>query len=1061
MINKVKCDLKKVDYIFHIADIHLRNWKRHKEFKEVFDKMFKAVDELPPNSIITVGGDIVHAKTDMSPELINMVSYLFNGLASRRPTIVITGNHDANLNNNHRLDALTPIIEANNHPNLFYLRNSGLFEIGDIAVSVMSLLDEPDKYVTYDKIKQPDKYKKLVALYHGTIANSKVDSGLVLSHGLDWSTFAGFDVVPLGDIHKRQVLSEQDPAIFYPGSLVQQNYGEVFEDHGYALIDLTDPDKVLYTFHDIQNDYGYYTLDVDSGIVPTNLPLTTKTNLRVRTTNTDSSQLKRVLATIRKEYRIKDVIVQRLDKGANGSASNMLEGALNQGDVRNVQYQNQLVSEYLGAQGYDDDTIAKVLELNKRLNQEINLPEQARNVIWKPKRFEFSNMFSYGDGNVVDFGTKQGTCGIFAPNHAGKSAVLDALCFCLFDQSFRASKAEQVLNRKRDSFDCKFNFELGGFDYFVEKKAYRYKSGALKGKLRVDVDFWMINGEGERVSLNGEQRRDTNYIIQSYVGTYDDFILTALSLQGNNSNFIDKTQGERKDLLANFLDVTIFDSLYELANKNNRKAAIALEEYQKQDFETRLGDAERSKDEYEEKHEKASVQLEEVSAEMQAISDKLLDLNKELQPCKGDGLDLDKLETSLAQAEESLVEWEETCETSQLTYKDFERDHSAKCYEIEQKKKLFDTNLYNDYQSEVASKIMLDKELDTIKLTTKNKLEKLSKLNEHEYDPNCKFCVSNVFVQDAMQTKKELEEDKRTVGEFLQKRKECVDFLEQNAFIQEQADELNAMIKEKEALDLKRTTASVGLERAKSHRDKLKGQIKDIEADIKLYYESVAILDNNKTIQDEISKLNKEKNVVAVSLSKLNNTVKDYHGKMQVANETIRECNRIITRMQELLAEQEAYDLYCKAMYKDGIPYTLISKAVPYIQQHTNNILNQIIDFTVELETDGKNINAFICYDDDKWPLELSSGMERFMASIAIRIALIKVTNLPKPDFIAIDEGLGVLDSSNLNSMHTLFTHMKDMFRFSLVISHIDVVRDMVDTILSIDKKDDQSYISC
>jgi DNA repair exonuclease SbcCD ATPase subunit len=165
--------------------------------------------------------------------------------------------------------------------------------------------------------------------------------------------------------------------------------------------------------------------------------------------------------------------------------------------------------------------------------------------------------------------------------------------------------------------------------------------------------------------------------------------------------------------------------------------------------------------------------------------------------------------------------------------------------------------------------------------------------------------------------------------------------------------------------------------------------------------------------------------------------------------------------MQQLVEEQVAYELYSKAMYKDGIPYTLISKAVPYIQEHTNNIPNQIIDFTVELETDGKNINAFICYDDDKWPLELSSGMERFMASIAIRIALIKITNLPKPDFIAIDEGLGVLDSTNLNSMHTLFTHMKDVFRFSLIISHIDVVRDMVDTILTIDKKDEHSYISC
>jgi DNA repair exonuclease SbcCD ATPase subunit len=356
---------------------------------------------------------------------------------------------------------------------------------------------------------------------------------------------------------------------------------------------------------------------------------------------------------------------------------------------------------------------------------------------------------------------------------------------------------------------------------------------------------------------------------------------------------------------------------------------------------------------------------------------------------------------------------------------------------------------------------MLDKELDTLKLTTKNKLEKLAKLNEHEYDPNCQYCVSNVFVQDAMKTKKELEEDKQAVAEFLQKRKDCVDFIEQNSFIQEQADELNKLLEERAQLDLKRTTASVGLERSRSSRDKLKTQIKEIQADIKVYYESIAILDNNKTIQDEISKLNKEKNVKAVTQSKLNNTVKDYHGKVQVAMQTITECNRTIARMKELLEEQDAYDVYCKAMYKDGIPYQLISKAVPYIQHHTNIILNQITDFEIQLETDGKNINAYISYEDDKWPLELSSGMERFLSSIAIRIALIKITNLPKPDFLAIDEGLGVLDSNNLNSMHTLFTNMKDIFRFSLVISHIDVVRDMVDHILTVDRKDDFSYINC
>jgi len=1060
MINKIKCKLQRVDYILHIADIHLRNWKRHKEFREVFDRLFKVVDELPDNSIVTVGGDIVHAKTDMSPELIEMVSYLFSGLAERRPTVVIAGNHDANLNNPHRLDALSPIVKGINHPNLFYLRNSGLHEIGDIAISVMSLLDEPEKYVTYDKITNPDKYKRLVALYHGTLANSKVDSGLTLSHGLDWDTFIGFDVVPLGDIHKRQILSKQNPAIFYPGSLVQQNFGEAFEGHGYALIDLTKAD-IEYTFHDVTNDYGYYTLEVDNGILPDNLPITPRTNLRVRTINTDPAQLKRVLATIRREYRIRDVIVQKLDRSADGSIASLSDGILNQGDVRNVTYQNQLLTEYLVAGLVDDDTIAKVLEINKKLNQEINLPEMARNVVWKPKKFEFSNMFSYGEDNVLDFGTKRGTCGLFAPNHSGKSAVLDALCFCLFDQTSRTSKADQVLNRKKDGFSCKFNFEQSGVDYFVEKRAHKYKSGPLKGRLRVDIDFWMVTPEGERISLNGEQRRDTSNNIRSYVGTFDDFVLTALSLQQNSSNFIDKTQGERKDLLANFLDVTIFDSLCDLASKNNRKTVILLEEYQKQDFETKLGDAERSKELNEKKHESAELELEKAQEMMQELNEKLLELNRELQPCQGEGLDIDKLTTSLQYWSDGI---KKTKQDKAGKDRELNRMHSefAECTEkVERLKGQFNLELYKQFQANTQTKIKLDTQLSTTKLTIKNKLEKLDKLKDHEYNPDCQYCVSNIFVQDAMKTREELEKDKQTVGEFLSERQKIVDFIEQNSFIEDDAKVLGTMVKLLNKITLERGQEETAYERLKTQIEQSKSEIQKINTDIGIYNKNTTILKNNKGINDEIGVINKKKSIQSIALSKSNNTVKDYHARVEVTKQTISDCQKNIEHMHQLYDQQVAYELYTKAMYKDGIPYTLISKAVPHIQKQTNDILNQIVDFTVELETDSKNINAFICYDDDKWPLELCSGMEKFLSSIAIRIALIKITNLPKPDFIAIDEGLGVLDSTNLNSMHTLFTHMKDIFRFSLVISHLDVVRDMVDTILSIDKKDEMSYISC
>ena len=856
-------------------------------------------------------------------------------------------------------------------------------------------------------------------------------------------------------------LKRKNPALWYVGSLVQQNFGEAFEGHGYALCNLQTPKQVECNFVDIPNDCGYFTLDVVDGVLPPNLPITPKTNVRLRIRNTSPAQLKRILATIRKEYKNSDVMVQKLDKVSVGDDSKLFGESLHQGDIRNVQYQNQLITDYLTHCGVDDTLMQTILQINAKLNQELPQGEVARNVVWKPKKFEFSNMFSYGENNVVNFSSLDGTCGLFAPNHAGKSAILDSLCFCLFDHSFRASKAEQVLNRKKDDFWCKFNFELGGIDYFIEKKAYKYKSGPLKGKLRVDIDFWCVNGEGETVSLNGEQRRDTDKIIQSYVGTFDDFILTALSLQQNNSNFIDKTQGERKELLANFLDLKIFDTLYDLANKETKTASVILEEYQKQDFETKLGDAERACELNEQKHTVAQQQLTAVEREMEELTNTLLELNKQLQPCKADGLSLSVLEGDL-QASNTRQQQATTDLQKAIQQRDVcQQELQQVTDKLDAYKQSFDTTLHTQYIAAIKQKEELERSLNTYKITVKSKLEKLEKLEKHEYDPNCKYCVSNVFVQDAIATKGDLEKDKTAVQELLDQLKQISDFIVHNEDIQTQAESIQSLIVNRKELINQLDKHQSLCDRYEYAIDIEQHKIEKIKADIQTYRESLAVIEENKKIQAQIREVERAVSHKKIELSKLNNTVKDLHGKIKVAEQTISDCNAAIQHMQQLVEKQEAYDYYCRAVCKDGIPYVLISKAVPYIQQYVNNILSQVIDFTVELETDGKNINAFICYDDNKWALELSSGMERFISSLAIRIALIKITNLPKPDFIAIDEGLGVLDSSNLNSMHTLFTYMKDIFRFSLVISHIDVVRDMVDNIITIDRKDDFSHISC
>ena len=90
------------------------------------------------------------------------------------------------------------------------------------------------------------------------------------------------------------------------------------------------------------------------------------------------------------------------------------------------------------------------------------------NILWTPKEFKFSNMFSYGEDNLIRFDKAQGIMGIFTPNASGKSSMWDFF-FCIYDKTSRTT-FQNVLNNRKDTFYCKFEFEIDGINYFIERK---------------------------------------------------------------------------------------------------------------------------------------------------------------------------------------------------------------------------------------------------------------------------------------------------------------------------------------------------------------------------------------------------------------------------------------------------------------------------------------------------------------------------------------------------------------------------------------------------------------
>ena len=95
-------------------------------------------------------------------------------------------------------------------------------------------------------------------------------------------------------------------------------------------------------------------------------------------------------------------------------------------------------------------------------------------------------------------------------------------------------------------------------------------------------------------------------------------------------------------------------------------------------------------------------------------------------------------------------------------------------------------------------------------------------------------------------------------------------------------------------------------------------------------------------------------------------------------------------------------------------------------------------------------MDIYINYGDSKRIVELGSGMEKMMASLAIRVALINISSLPKTDTLIIDEGFGALDESNIEACNNLLISLKKWFRNIIIISHVDAVKDAVDNVIDI-----------
>jgi DNA repair exonuclease SbcCD ATPase subunit len=141
-------------------------------------------------------------------------------------------------------------------------------------------------------------------------------------------------------------------------------------------------------------------------------------------------------------------------------------------------------------------------------------------------------------------------------------------------------------------------------------------------------------------------------------------------------------------------------------------------------------------------------------------------------------------------------------------------------------------------------------------------------------------------------------------------------------------------------------------------------------------------------------------------------------------------------------------------MHSNGIAYDIIKKKIPVINQEIAKMLANIVDFEIFFSSNGNKLDIFIKHPKhDARPIEMGSGAEKTVAAMAIRLALLSVSSLPKGDIFVLDEPGTALDEENMEGFIRILELIKVYFKNVLLISHLDSLKDCVDMQVVIDKK--------
>ena len=274
-------------------------------------------------------------------------------------------------------------------------------------------------------------------------------------------------------------------------------------------------------------------------------------------------------------------------------------------------------------------------------------------------------------------------------------------------------------------------------------------------------------------------------------------------------------------------------------------------------------------------------------------------------------------------------------------------------------------------------------------------------------------------------------------------------------------EQYDALIEKRDNLANSITTSNLIIERADSLLFKEQIELDKLKSKATEYEENKEAIENLKQLMSDKENLEQQSRDKEQEMSLCEQKIMQLHKKHGSSEQKLSHTQEQQQEFRELEQDFAAYHLFMVCCHPNGVSYEIIKERLPYINQEISKILTNIVEFEVFISNNEDKLDIFIKHPShDPRPLEMGSGAEKTIASMAIRLAFLTVSSLPKSDLFILDEPGTALDEENMEGFVRILDMVKGYFKTVLLISHLDSLKDCVDMQINIEKRNGYAHVN-